>query len=233
MRIKKYINGGKVPTDPKKSIMFTAGPKAAAQTKPALPGVKQPVITPDLEAALTEAAKQQPLTLEGLVNATLGDPKGRAARYSESLVGPDDEAPDNVRHSLAAAYTTQGVADKIKRNSPIQGPLTDVVANAAGVLTANLLGAGHEVKHLPQLLSSSWNDSGLEGVYHAVRMTGEDAANNFIGSLVGSLRDLTGTDAAEVITFLSDNDLLPDGVSIPSTAIAAGSDPDLYKNKKK
>lgn len=216
--LKKYAVGGPIVPDPKK--------------KKQLPGVKEPVMTEQLAAALTKAAQQQPLTMEGRVNAALGDPKGRAARYSESLVGPDDEAPDNVRHSLAGAYTAQGVADRIKKSSPVQGPLTTIVANAAGVATANLLGAGHEIKHLPQLLSSSWNDSGLEGVYHAIRMTGEDAANNFIGSLVGTLRDLNGTDAAEVITFLSNNNLMPDGVSIPSTAIRAGSRPDQYAKKK-
>ena len=171
---------------------------------------------------------QNEMTLEGRVNEWMGDPKGRAASYAESLVDPNEDPVDNVRHSLAGAYTAQSIADKIKYSSPIQNPLKTAVANAAGFAAANVLGAGHEIKHLPQLLSSSWSDSGLEGIYHALRMTGEDATNNFVGALVGTLRDLNGTDAAEVLTFLSNNNLLPDGVSVPSTAVKAGSEPNSY-----
>ena len=171
---------------------------------------------------------QNEMTLEGRVNEWMGDPKGRAASYAESLVDPNEDPVDNVRHSLAGAYTAQSIADKIKYSSPIQNPLKTAVANAAGFAAANVLGAGHEIKHLPQLLSSSWSDSGLEGIYHALRMTGEDATNNFVGALVGTLRDLNGTDAAEVLTFLSNNNLLPDGVSVPSPAVKAASPPHFY-----
>lgn len=201
-------------------------------SKPPVPfrPLTQVPIPADAANALNAAGfrVQNEKTLEGRVNEWMGDPKGRAARYAESLVGPDEEAVDNVRHSLAGAYTAQSIADKIKYSTPIQHPLKTAVANAAGFAAANVLGAGHEIKHLPQLLSSAWDDSGLEGIYHAIRMTGEDATNNFVGALVGTLRDLNGTDAAEVLTFLSNNNLLPDGVSVPSTAIRAGSSPNLY-----
>ena len=188
-------------------------------------------IDPELAATLGRLAGEQPLTTEGKVNQWLGDPKGRAASYSESLVDPNEDPVDNVRHPLAAAYTTQAVADKIKYSGDQMfwnNPIRTAVANAAGVAVANAAGLGHEVKHLPQLLSGSWEDAGLEGVYHALRMTGEDLANNFVGSLVGTLRDLNGTDAAEVITFLSNNNLLPDGVSVPSTSVKAGTPENFY-----
>lgn len=201
-------------------------------SKPPVPfrPLTQVPIPPAAADALNAAGfrAQNEMTLEGRVNEWMGDPKGRAAKYAESLVGPEEDPVDNVRHSLAGAYTAQSIADKIKYSSPIQNPLKTAVANAAGFAAANVLGAGHEIKHLPQLLSSSWSDSGLEGVYHALRMTGEDATNNFVGALVGTLRDLNGTDAAEVLTFLSNNNLLPDGVSVPSTAVKAGSPPHFY-----
>jgi len=77
------------------------------------------------------------------------------------------------------------------------------------------LGAGHEVKHLPSALKEGYGKNGLRGVYDALRTTGEDVANNFVGSILGVLPNLKPGDAEEIITELSFSGILPDGMSDP------------------
>ena len=193
--LKKYQEGGPIVPDPK---------------KPPLPGVKEPVMTAKLAAALTAAAKKEPLSLEGKVNAALGDPKGRAAEFANTY-GGDEGAVDNVRHPLAAAYTTEAVANKVKS---VLGntPEASIIGKAVGFAFSNAAGAAHEVKALPSLIEEYYKENGITGVFNAIRMTGEDTFNNFVGSVIGALPQMKGAQKEEIITYLSDNNLLPDGV---------------------
>ena len=165
-------------------------------------------------------------TFESKVNTYMGDPKGRAYRYAETLaeVYPDGsigDQPDNVRHAVAGAYTAQSVSDLLKYKAGMQhDPVNRAIADVTGFVTANIMGMGHEVKHLPQLIKEEYEDKGIRGIYDALRTTGEDAANNFVGSLLGILPGLAPGDAEEIIVQLSNNNLLPDGVS--------GGDANLY-----
>lgn len=192
--LKKYQEGGPIVPDPKKQ----------------LPGVKEPVMTAKLAAALTAAAKKEPLSLEGKVNAALGDPKGRAAEFANTY-GGDEGAVDNVRHPLAAAYTTEAVANKVKS---VLGntPEASIIGKAVGFAFSNAAGAAHEVKALPSLIEEYYKENGITGVFNAIRMTGEDTFNNFVGSVIGALPQMKGAQKEEIITYLSDNNLLPDGV---------------------
>lgn len=156
-------------------------------------------------------------TSEQQVNDFLGNPKEKAYNYAESLVtsgSVDGDQPDNVRHALAGAYTAQNVSNMITGgyNPNI---ITNIIGDAAGVAAANILGAGHEAKHLPSAIKEGYGKNGLRGVYDALRTTGEDVANNFVGSILGVLPNLKPGDAEEIITELSSSGILPDGMSDP------------------
>lgn len=156
-------------------------------------------------------------TREEQVNQFLGKPKEKAFNFAESLVESgriDGDQPDNIRHALAGTYTAQNVSNMITGgyNPNI---ITNIVGDAAGVAAANILGAGHEVKHLPSSLKEGYEKNGLRGVYDALRTTGEDVANNFVGSILGVLPGLKPGDAEEIITELSFAGILPDGMSDP------------------
>lgn len=156
-------------------------------------------------------------TREQQVNDFLGNPKEKAYNYAESLVtsgSVDGDQPDNVRHALAGAYTAQNVSNMITGgyNPNI---ITNIIGDAAGVAAANILGAGHEGKNLPRAVIDGYGKNGLRGVYDALRTTGEDVANNFVGSILGVLPNLKPGDAEEIITELSSSGILPDGMSDP------------------
>ena len=191
----KYAVGGPIVPDPRK-------------------GVKEPVMTADLAAALTKAAQQRPLSIEGKVNASLGDPKGRAADFAAEMDEEGAGPVDNIRHPLAAAYTTEAVAQKVK-SVVGNNPLGNVLGSAVGVAFANAAGAAHEVKALPQLLEEYYKADGISGVFNAMRMTGEDTFNNFVGSVVGALPKLSKDQSQEIVAYLSLNNLIPDGIQPP------------------
>jgi len=156
-------------------------------------------------------------TREQQVNDFIGNPKEKAFDYAESLVtsgSVDGDQPDNIRHALAGAYTAQNVSNMITGgyNPNI---ITNIIGDAAGVATANILGAGHEGKYLPRAVIEGYGKNGLRGVYDALRTTGEDVANNFVGSILGVLPNLKPGDAEEIITELSFSGILPDGMSDP------------------
>ena len=156
-------------------------------------------------------------TREQQVNDFIGNPKEKAYNYAESLVtsgSVDGDQPDNVRHALAGAYTAQNVSNMITGgyNPNI---ITNIIGDAAGVAAANILGAGHEGKNLPRAVIDGYGKNGLRGVYDALRTTGEDVANNFVGSILGVLPNLKPGDAEEIITELSSSGILPDGMSDP------------------
>lgn len=163
--------------------------------------------------------KEKGLTLEGEVNEWLGNPKGRAFNYADSLIeaNPDgtmNDQPDNVRHSTAGLYTAQAISDRLKYGAGmIDSPLNRVISDIAGVVGANAMGLGHELKHLPKLIEEEWAKDGITGIYNALRTTSEDAANNFVGSLLSIMPGLTPGEAEEIIVELSNNNLLPDGLS--------------------
>ncbi len=191
----KYAVGGPIVPDPRK-------------------GVKEPVMTANLAAALTKAAQQRPLSIEGKVNASLGDPKGRAADFAAEMYEEGAGPVDNIRHPLAAAYTTEAVAQKVK-SVVGNNPLGNVLGSAVGVAFANAAGAAHEVKALPQLLEEYYKADGISGVFNAMRMTGEDTFNNFVGSVVGALPKLSKDQSQEIVAYLSLNNLIPDGIQTP------------------
>ena len=156
-------------------------------------------------------------TREQQVNNFIGNPKEKAFDYAESLVtsgSVEGDQPDNIRHALAGTYTAQNISNMITGGyNP--NTITNIIGDAAGLVTANILGAGHEAKHLPKALKEGYGKNGLRGVYDALRTTGEDVANNFVGSILGVLPNLKPGDAEEIITELSFSGILPDGMSDP------------------
>lgn len=99
---------------------------------------------------------------------------------------------DNIRHSMAGYYT----GNKLLPFGPL------------GFIGANALGAGHELQTL-------YEDPRPWPV--KLRESGEDVFNNFVGTLLAPLPE----DAAiSTVKFLSNNNLLPDGIDDPTGANA-------------
>lgn len=195
--------------------------RVAAPTKAPAPIDMAPAFPPKPGGVRIGTVDQiQSPTFESRVNTYLGNPKGRAYDYAESLaeVNPDgsvNDQPDNIRHSVAGLYTAQSVSDMLKYGGANMqhDPVNRAIADITGFVASNAMGLGHEFKHLPQLIQQEWEDKGLTGIYNALRVTGEDAANNFVGSLLSILPGLAPGDAEEILVQLSEANLLPDGVS--------------------
>lgn len=139
-----------------------------------------------------------PENLEGYVDKVLGYPEAKAEIAAYAAAPSGEDALDNFRHSNAGRYTTEGIAD-LTGNIPYISPLM-------GMIGANVLGIGHEA-------SGFMDDS--RPFLVKLRESGEDAYNNFIGSIVGS-SDMSDVDKTNYLRWLSDNNKLPDGINNPN-----------------
>jgi hypothetical protein len=76
-----------------------------------------------------------------------------------------------------------------------------LVSGALGAFGTNLLGIGHELSML------NFDDP------YNLRESGEDIINNFVGSVAGSIPFVSDKKKREVIQYLSDKGILPDGTT--------------------
>lgn len=151
------------------------------------------------QGQFTQVPPVQPKSFEGEVDKMLGYPQKKAFEKA-GLV-------DNERHGRASLYTQQ----------ELQKYLDPVSAAAA----ANILGAAHEVSHLPERIKKSKSAS---GVYHNIRETAEDMFNNAVGAGIGMIPFVPLESKESLLMYLSDNNMMPDGVSM--------SRGDMYWKKK-
>lgn len=134
-----------------------------------------------------------PYSIEEAVNKYLGYPMDKAYDAADRLAPEGEDPIDSFRHPAAAMYTQQAIKDKV--GVPILG-------DALGFLGANASGIGHE-------LSTIFKDERPWDV--KLREAGEDAFNNFAGSVVGLLPG-TQDQKANLIYNMSLSNWLPDGV---------------------
>jgi len=147
---------------------------------------------------------------ENSVNKWLGNPMrtGEIAGnvFGEKWFNPktkkwEIEGRDNVRHSFSGRYTSEAIQNKFPSWMQYTG-----IPQAAGIVGATGLGAGHELS----TLIGTKNDK--RSLYNKIRESGEDAFNNMIGAGVGSL-PVSSEIKTNTLGKLSDDNLLPDGVS--------------------
>ena len=136
--------------------------------------------------------------LRDRINTSLGDINYKARTFSEDEEG----SIDNIRHSAAGRYAAEAIQQKVK-DLPYAGKILDYLGadKVAGLVGSNLLGLGHELKSIVK------DDRPF--IAKAQEM-GEDAFNNFVGSVVGSL-NISDSKKDEAIKYLSYNNLMPDG----------------------
>ena len=136
--------------------------------------------------------------LRDRINTSLGDINYKARTFSEDEEG----SIDNIRHSAAGRYAAEAIQQKVK-DLPYAGKILDYLGadKVAGLVGSNLLGLGHELKTIVK------DDRPF--IAKAQEM-GEDAFNNFVGSVVGSL-NISDSKKDEAIKYLSYNNLMPDG----------------------
>jgi len=132
-------------------------------------------------------------TIEESINKYLGYPMNKAYDAADRLAPEGEDPIDSFRHPTAAMYTQQAIKDKV--GVPILG-------DALGFLGANASGIGHE-------LSTLFDDERPWDV--KLQEAGEDAFNNFAGSVVGLLPG-TQDEKANLIYNMSLSNWLPDGV---------------------
>ncbi len=134
-----------------------------------------------------------PSSMEEAVNKYLGYPMDKAYDAADRLAPEGEDPIDSFRHPAAAMYTQQAIKDKV--GVPILG-------DALGFLGANASGIGHEV-------STLFKDERPWDI--KLREAGEDAVNNFAGSVVGLLPG-TQDEKANLIYNMSLGNWLPDGI---------------------
>ena len=149
--------------------------------------------------------------LQDNIGTYLNNPGQRAKDFSDS----EEELAniDNLRHSMASRFAAEEIQNKIKGIPKVGGFLDKIgVDKLAGFLGSNLLGLGHEASTLVE------DD---RPILAALQESGEDVINNLIGSVIGST-DMSPEKKTNILTFLSDNNLMPDGY--------VQTDPDASEN---
>ena len=172
--------------------------------------VPQPFIRPDFftpaqirQAKFDLAQGKKPLTTEGQINKALGNPKGKAARFAETVVDPGEDPVDNIRHTAAGMYTADAIANKLAPYS--MGPAT-IPAKALGFVGSNLAGLAHEIKAFVPSLEGDYRN-----IPAAARMSAEDMINNFVGSALSLNPFMSEEEKENFIIDLSNRNFLPDG----------------------
>ena len=155
--------------------------------------------------------------IEQLVNKSLGDINKKARNFSYEN---GDGSIDNMRHASGGRYAAEAIQQKIKE-LPYVGGLLDFVGvdKAAGFIGANAMGVGHEL--------STFFGADERPFLAKIQEMGEDAFNNYVGSIVGSL-DIDDSKKDEAIKYLSYNNLLPDGRVTTEKEKKDGFSEDLY-----
>jgi hypothetical protein len=173
-------------------------------------GVPQPYIRPNFftpaqirQAKFDLAQGKKPLTTEGQINKALGNPKGKAARFAETVVDPGEDPVDNIRHTAAGMYTADAIANKLAPYS--MGPAT-IPAKALGFVGSNLAGLAHEIKAFVPSLEGDYRN-----IPAAARMSAEDMVNNFVGSALSLNPFMSEEEKENFIIDLSNRNFLPDG----------------------
>ena len=151
-----------------------------------------------LARVVKQAGRNKIQNLEKSINTSLGDIDSKARAFSEDEEG----SVDNIRHAAAGRYTAEAIQKKVKE-TPYIGEILDYLGadKVAGFIGSNVLGLGHEVKTIVK------DDRPFIA---KMQEMGEDAFNNFVGSVVGSL-DIDDSKKDETIKYLSYNNLIPDG----------------------
>lgn len=152
------------------------------------------------QGQFTQVPAPQPKNIERRVDEYLDYPQQKARDLASWAAGDNNDEVDNLRHPAAAMYTTEALGS----------------STGAGML-ANGLGAAHEMYVLPQTIKN-------EGWYNGLRSTAEDMFNNAVGAGVGMIPFLPTETKESLLIYLSDNNMLPDGVSM--------AEGDMYWKKK-
>jgi len=151
------------------------------------------------QGQFTQVPPVRPKNFEDKVDEYLGSPQQKARDLASWAAGPDNDPVDNVRHAGANMYLVH-----------------DNNSSALAALAGNALGAAHEIYKLPETIKN-------DGLYRGLRSTAEDLFNNAVGSGIGMLPLPIGAKESLLI-HLSDNNMLPDGVSM--------AEGDMYWKKK-
>lgn len=130
-------------------------------------------------------AQMQNLSYEDKLDRLLGSPMDKAWAIAGRGVSGKEGPVDNIRHPMAGYYTARNLG---------------VIP---GIPIANTLGVAHE-------LGTLFTDP-REWKYK-LGEAGEDIFNNFVGTLLSPFSE---KQAYGVVKYLSDNNLLPDGLAIP------------------
>ena len=155
-----------------------------------------------------DQGRVRPCGSQDYLNKWLGNPMGRAEKTAEAAgekwFNPqtkkwESEQMDNFRHPTAGRYTAEAIANKF----PSWMQYTPI-PKATGFIGSNLLGLGHE------LIETSDNPD--YSLWDKIREGGEDAFNNMVGAGVGSLPFVSDAKKTAMLKYLSDNNLLPDGI---------------------
>jgi len=157
------------------------------------------------QGQFTQVPPTEPKNFESRVDDFLGNPMQKARDLASWASGPDNDPVDNLRHSAAAANMAHSTKEKTG-------------SALAGFTAANMLGAAHELYALPSAIKS-------DGWYHGLMSTAEDLFNNAVGAVAGVLPYIPIEAKESLLVHLTDNNMLPDGVSLPQG--------DMYWKKKK
>jgi len=134
------------------------------------------------------------LNLEDKINEKLRGPMDVGADLAyEATKKKGAKELDALRHAYSSMETNKKIQN-LTGNIPI-------VSSALGAVGTNLLGIGHELSVL------NFDDP------HNLRESGEDIINNFVGSVAGSIPFVSDKKKREVIQYLSDKGILPDGTT--------------------
>jgi|TARA_R110000868_G_C10926730_1_gene766057 hypothetical protein len=145
--------------------------------------------------AIKKLASKKMIEAEKKVTKWLGDPMKKGAVAGEKFSEDGDEGIDNFRHPMSARYTSEAIQKKTG-NIP-------VVSNALGFMGGGMLGAAHE-------LSTVFNDKRPWKV--KLQESGEDMINNLVGAAVGSTPFISSKQKTDFLSYLSANNMLPDGI---------------------
>lgn len=134
------------------------------------------------------------LSFEAQIDKKLGNPQKKAYHMAEIYSDEGEDPIDNLRHPLAGMYTADALRD-------LGMPM------ASSIMSSGLLGLGHELTTLPMWKDSRpWQTKVLEA--------GEDVFNNMVGAGMSAL-PMPENAKFFALKYLSDNNMLPDGVVMP------------------
>jgi hypothetical protein len=135
-----------------------------------------------------------PKTFEEKVDDFLGNPQEKAMNLNRRINN------DNLRHSAASMHTTESLGSTL-----------------GAAILAQGLGAAHEISSLPKRIQDTKTDDVdyYDNIYHNVIESGEDVFNNAMGSMVGMIPFIPTRAKESLLVYLSNNNMLPDGKSMP------------------